>query len=256
MQMRYSVSKNLIGLYTVKFECPNCNVSLSSPLKDAGNTDYCPDCGTEFVVPGKKEKQKAAKVAADKNKARQQARDKKSIEKQQAADKRKATKLASQQASQEAKAAAVREAEERAIAAKAKRSASEAGKQQSSAKEDNNGRFILGAVAVVLLVGVTVVALNDGDSGNPIANILAGAKVKKVRIKAGDATITDKEDGLSHVTIECNNGLVIDVDWKRNRYNDYGYDIYEPEVNRDYNRLAVMIMARGVIASYLRREYD
>ena len=113
--MRYSVSKNLIGLYTVKFECPNCNVSLSSPLKDAGNTDYCPDCGTEFVVPGKKEKQKAAKVAADKNKARQQARDKKSIEKQQAADKRKATKIASQQASQEAKAAAERERKEQLL---------------------------------------------------------------------------------------------------------------------------------------------
>ncbi len=83
------------------------------------------------------------------------------------------------------------------------------------------------------------------------------AKTKIVQIGAGKATITDKKgNGHSHVKIECNNGLVIDADWKRNRFNDYGYDIYEPRVNRTTNKLAVMITARGVIASYLRGEYD
>ena len=83
------------------------------------------------------------------------------------------------------------------------------------------------------------------------------AKTKIVQIGAGKATITDKKsNGRSHVKIECNNGLVIDADWQRNSFNDFGYDIYEPTVSMDYNRLAVMATARGVIASYLRGEYD
>jgi hypothetical protein len=82
-------------------------------------------------------------------------------------------------------------------------------------------------------------------------------KTKIVQIGAGKATITDKKgNGYSHVKIECNNGLVIDADWQRNAFNDYGYDIYKPTVNRTTNKLAVMITARGVIASYLRGEYD
>jgi hypothetical protein len=87
-------------------------------------------------------------------------------------------------------------------------------------------------------------------------NLLAGKKVKKVKISAGDATITDDVDGMSHIKVECNNGLTIDADWKRNALNEFGYDIYEPEVNRDFNKLSVMILARGVIASYLNGEYD
>ena len=56
--------------------------------------------------------------------------------------------------------------------------------------------------------------------------------------------------------MECNNGLTIDADWKRNALNEFGYDMYEPEVNRDSHKLSVMILARGVIASYLNGEYD
>jgi hypothetical protein len=83
------------------------------------------------------------------------------------------------------------------------------------------------------------------------------AKTKIVQIGVGKATITDKKgNGKSHVKIECNNGLVIDADWERNSFNDYGYDIYEPTINMTTNRLAVMLTARGVIASYLRGEYD
>ncbi len=61
---------------------------------------------------------------------------------------------------------------------------------------------------------------------------------------------------MSHIKVECNNGLTIDADWKRNALNEFGYDIYEPEVNRDSHKLSVMILARGVIASYLNGEYD
>ena len=77
-----------------------------------------------------------------------------------------------------------------------------------------------------------------------------------VEIEAGTATITDNPSGTSHVNIACNNGLVIDADWERNEPNKFGYDIYEPEVNMDYNRLAVMVLARGVIAEYLNGGYD
>ena len=109
----------------------------------------------------------------------------------------------------------------------------------------------------ISLVALVIQFIGCGEGGNPLTNALTGAKVKKVTITAGDATITDREgDGLSHLKLECNNGLVIDVDWKRNPLNDFGYDIYEPEINMTYNRLAVMMLARGVIASYLKGEYD
>ena len=89
-----------------------------------------------------------------------------------------------------------------------------------------------------------------------VTNALAGKKVKKVEIKAGDVTITDDVDGISHVKVECNNGLTIDADWKRNVLNEFGYDIYEPKVNKRSNKLTVMLLARSVIASYLNGEYD
>jgi len=56
--------------------------------------------------------------------------------------------------------------------------------------------------------------------------------------------------------VECNNGLTIDADWKRNALNEFGYEIYEPEVNITTDKLSVMILARVVIASYLNGEYD
>jgi hypothetical protein len=87
-------------------------------------------------------------------------------------------------------------------------------------------------------------------------NLLAGKKIKKVKLSAGDATITDDVDGMSHIKVECNNGLTIDADWKRNALNEFGYDIYEPEVNITTEKLSVMILARVVIASYLNGEYD
>ena len=110
----------------------------------------------------------------------------------------------------------------------------------------NQGIFCLTLVVLSLASGC----------GTPVGDLLSGKKVTRVQVKAGDVIITDDEDGMSHVKIECNSGLVIDADWKRNSANDFGYDIYEPEVSETYNRLAVMMMARGVIAGYLRGEYE
>jgi hypothetical protein len=95
-----------------------------------------------------------------------------------------------------------------------------------------------------------------GETGQKVFSTISGKKVKTVQLKAGEATITDDTSGISHVRIKTNNGLTIDADWKRNPINEYGYDIYEPSVSMDYNRLAVMLTARSVIAAYLRGEYD
>jgi len=109
-------------------------------------------------------------------------------------------------------------------------------------------------ISLVAIVGLFF-SCGDGDEG--AGGLFDSAKVTKVTVKAGDVTITDREDdGLSHIKIECNNGLIIEADWERNFANDFGYDIYEPEVNMDYNRLAIMITARSVIANYLKGQYD
>jgi len=111
-------------------------------------------------------------------------------------------------------------------------------------------------------VAVVVVLLAICSSGlgcgavRRVASMATGKKVKTVQLKVGKATITDARSGTSHVRVECNNGLVINADWKRNGANEFGYDIYEPSVNQDTNRLVVMMTARGVIAAYLRGEYD
>ena len=128
-------------------------------------------------------------------------------------------------------------------------------------------QYYTSAVGLVCLLMVVALILSmrlPGDSflpdsssiGSAVSDALSGAKVTRVEIEVGVATITDDEDDLSHVKIECNNGLEIEADWKRNSYNEFGYDIFEPTVNKDYNRLSVMMTVRGVVASYLRGEYN
>jgi uncharacterized Zn finger protein (UPF0148 family) len=46
----------LLGGYTVAYECPKCSTALKSPLDEAGTADSCPQCGTQFVVPGTEER--------------------------------------------------------------------------------------------------------------------------------------------------------------------------------------------------------
>jgi len=111
---------------------------------------------------------------------------------------------------------------------------------------------------LITLLAFTAVSLGiSGCSATDSAiGLLTGKKITRVEAKVGKITITDDEDAVSHVRIDCNNGLQIDADWKRNPANNFGYDIYEPTVNRDENRLAVMMSARMVIAAYLRGEYE
>lgn len=89
---------------------------------------------------------------------------------------------------------------------------------------------------------------------NPVRNWVAK---KTVEIGLGTATIYDYgENEINSLRLDCKNGLVIEINWKRNVLSDFGYDVDEPVVNKSYNRLAVMMAAKGVIASYLRGEYD
>ena len=53
--MKYNITKNLAGAYSVKFNCPGCGVKLSEALKRAGQQDACPECGQAFVIPGTNE---------------------------------------------------------------------------------------------------------------------------------------------------------------------------------------------------------
>ena len=114
------------------------------------------------------------------------------------------------------------------------------------------------AVAKAVAVVVVVVVLSGAylTTQVDIGNVASLLNRKVVQTTTGKAIFTDNPNSLSHLRLECNNGLIIDADWKRNPLSDFGYDIYEPTVSETTNRLAVMMAARTHIAAYLRGEYD
>jgi hypothetical protein len=108
-------------------------------------------------------------------------------------------------------------------------------------------------------------AANEGNSANSSGGstkpsgfwgAVAGSQVKRVQLGAGTAVFTINRSGPHHLQMNFNSGLVANADWKENPFNDFGYDIYEPTVSETTNRLALMIMLRGIIASYLKGEYN
>lgn len=68
----YNVKRGVSGT-SVKYDCPGCGVRLTSTLFEAGNVDACPDCITQFVVPGEKEKIAEAQQAIQRKKDREDA---------------------------------------------------------------------------------------------------------------------------------------------------------------------------------------
>ncbi len=46
---------------SVKYDCLHCGIRLTSNLVQAGKAEHCPDCGTQLIVPGAKEKLAEAK---------------------------------------------------------------------------------------------------------------------------------------------------------------------------------------------------
>jgi hypothetical protein len=47
----WRLEKTLFRQFVIKFRCPGCQTALSSPVRDAGNADACPDCRMLFVLP-------------------------------------------------------------------------------------------------------------------------------------------------------------------------------------------------------------
>ncbi|MDF1843559.1 MAG: hypothetical protein P1U77_19140 [Rubripirellula sp.] len=64
--MRYQIIKNWKGKSLVKFACPQCGSKLSERLERAGKPDICPACGTNIVIPGRKDLEKREAAAAEK----------------------------------------------------------------------------------------------------------------------------------------------------------------------------------------------
>jgi len=118
---------------------------------------------------------------------------------------------------------------------------------------------IAGIVVAVAVLGIAVSKIGGAvfSGGGLIApRDKQSPGIHRIDVKLGKVIVTRKAQGLSHIQIRCNSGLIINADWKLNPVNDFGYDLYEPEVNETTNRMAVMMTTRGVLAAYLRGEYD
>jgi hypothetical protein len=55
MSTRVDIKRGLLGRYVIGYDCPHCSGRLKSPIDEAGRTETCPECGLQFVVPGKTE---------------------------------------------------------------------------------------------------------------------------------------------------------------------------------------------------------
>src|SRR5690349_9985209 len=92
MGAEYKVGKGLVGGYTVSYACPRCSTALKSPLAEAGQADICPECNSQFVVPGVKERDdisRAKAMAADAARKEKELAAQKEWQKQAAAARRR-----------------------------------------------------------------------------------------------------------------------------------------------------------------------
>ena len=62
---RTEFKKTLFGGMRVSYDCPACRERLTSPLREAGMRDSCPDCRAQFVVPGALRLREEAKRSED-----------------------------------------------------------------------------------------------------------------------------------------------------------------------------------------------
>jgi hypothetical protein len=49
---RVELEQGLRGLYSICYDCPNCDTALYSPLEKAGKPETCSKCNHAFIVPG------------------------------------------------------------------------------------------------------------------------------------------------------------------------------------------------------------
>lgn len=51
-EMSYRIQPRMFGSSVVVYDCPGCGEEVESPQDEVGQTDNCPECSHEFVVPG------------------------------------------------------------------------------------------------------------------------------------------------------------------------------------------------------------
>ena len=75
--MKYTLLRTFFGFgkLNVQYACPKCGESLLSPIAEAGTTDTCPGCSTQFEVPGLSDRLRIEKENQERDQAKQQARD-------------------------------------------------------------------------------------------------------------------------------------------------------------------------------------
>lgn len=81
-----------IGGSSVKYSCPTCATKLTSALSEAGASEFCPQCGNTFSVPGVREKADELR----KQQAIQKAKDDQNQQKREEASKALASKMATE----------------------------------------------------------------------------------------------------------------------------------------------------------------
>lgn len=71
--MKYKLKKTILGKEVLSYACVKCDSKLSSPLSDAGKVDRCPQCGSQFNVPGREIVKKRREQAAEQERQHQAA---------------------------------------------------------------------------------------------------------------------------------------------------------------------------------------
>ena len=58
----FQVVRGLLGSESVTYSCPQCKAALKSRLANAGQSEFCPECGKPFVVPGLEAKKESLRL--------------------------------------------------------------------------------------------------------------------------------------------------------------------------------------------------
>jgi hypothetical protein len=48
---QWKLHQGVLGKFSIKYTCPSCSARLTSPVRDAGKTDTCPQCRCSLLLP-------------------------------------------------------------------------------------------------------------------------------------------------------------------------------------------------------------
>jgi predicted RNA-binding Zn-ribbon protein involved in translation (DUF1610 family) len=89
MTRRVEIKTGLFGKRSVSYNCPTCSARLSSPERDIGANDTCPDCNAVFQVPGREEINRLNRTLAEVEWERKQAEERERREKEEAKERQR-----------------------------------------------------------------------------------------------------------------------------------------------------------------------